>query len=69
MKKLIKIYLHSDKTDMCGQGEDEGLEDSAFEEFKYALYEVEFTLEVDTVTGQYEIKTIDCGDGCGLFTR
>jgi len=44
---IIKAYLHSTKDEMYWAGKDAGLSKEALENFKHALYEVEFDLEVD----------------------
>lgn len=59
MAKVRKTtYLHSNKEDMYDIGQSLGLTGSALDQFMYALYEVEFDLEVDTVTGDYTIKNV-----------
>ncbi len=59
MKKIIKHYLHSDKETNRDIGQEAGLTEEALKEFRYALYEVEFELEVDTETGDYKILTVN----------
>lgn len=54
-----KVYLHSSKSEMAGRGEEMELDEIALENFVYALYEVEFTLEVDTKTGFYKITHVN----------
>lgn len=56
MKKIIKMYLHSDKESNFELGEEIGLSEKAIQEqFKYALYEVEFDVEVDMETGETKV--------------
>jgi len=61
MKKQVKVYLHSSKEDNWftfseALGIDaEDYDNEILKKLQYALYEVEFTLEVDTETGEYEI--------------
>lgn len=55
-KKIIKMYLHGDKESNWEQGKKIGLSDEAISEnFAYALYEVEFDVEVDMETGDTKI--------------
>lgn len=49
------MYLHSDKDNNYDKGEELGLSDKAMQNFKYALYEVECDVELDTVTGKTRI--------------
>lgn len=59
-KRIIKMYLHSDKEDNWDIGEEIGLSEEAIsEEFKYALYEVEVDVEVDMETGKTKILAVD----------
>ena len=58
-KVKTKVYLHSSKEEMLDEGVAAGLCDDALATFMYALYEVEFELEVDTVTGDYRILNIE----------
>ena len=53
-----KAYLHSYKETMLDLGEEIGLSEKALGEFMYALYEVEFDLEVDSETGSYKIVNV-----------
>lgn len=53
-----KVYLHSDKDSMRYFGKQIGLSEKAMGEFIYALYEVEFNLEVDSKTGSYKITSV-----------
>jgi len=65
MKKKINYYLHSSKESNVDKFIDEFLDgdydryDEVPEKFRYAFYEVEFEIEVDTKTGEYEILTVD----------
>ncbi len=52
--KRAKVYLHSSKECMRDSGEELGLQGEALREFSYALYEVEFDLEVNE-NGTYKI--------------
>lgn len=54
----ITAYLHSSKEYMWELGEDHGLTDEQLESFKYALYEVEFDLDVDK-EGNVEIIKVN----------
>lgn len=56
---LITTYLHSDKESMLETGRRHGLKPEALQGFKYALYEVEFTLKVDEETGDAEIIEVN----------
>ena len=55
----VKKYLHSSKENNLDLAKKIGLDDEAAENFMYALYEVEFELEVDMETGDYEIVSVD----------
>lgn len=55
MKKVIKMYLHSSKDSNYEKAEELGLSEEATQKFKYALYEVEFDVEVDMETGDTKI--------------
>lgn len=56
MKKIIKMYLHSDKESNWSLGEEIGLsEEAIINHFKYALYEVECEVEVDMETGESKL--------------
>lgn len=63
-KIQLKRYLHSCKEDNYDailnalEGSDITMSGEALRNFSYALYEVEFTLEVDTETGNYTIVDI-----------
>lgn len=65
MKKVIKMYLHSSKDYCTDKFLDEFLDgdydriDEVPDEFRYALYEVEFDVEVDSETGKTKILKID----------
>lgn len=52
-------YLHSGKESMLDLGEEIGLEGEALNTFMYALYEVEFELEVDMSTGEHKILKVN----------
>jgi len=41
-----KLYLHSSKESMWDEGEELGLTEQQLDNFKYALYTVEFEVEV-----------------------
>ena len=66
-KVKTKMYLHSDKDSNYETGGELKLKGEALRNFAYALYEVEFELEVDTKTGEYKIlntsisKENECG--------
>ena len=56
MKKVIKMYLHSDKEDNWDLAQELGISEEAYREhFKYTLYEVECEVEVDTETGESKL--------------
>lgn len=59
--KLIKtkMYLHNTKESNYQQGEELGLSEKAMENFKYALYEVEFVVEINEDSGEVEIIAVD----------
>jgi len=65
MKKVIKMYLHSSKEGNCDKyieeflGNDYDRADEIPDNFRYALYEVEFDVEVDTETGDTKILKCD----------
>lgn len=46
-KKIITVYLHSDKEIMYQAGKESGLSEEQLDLFKYALAQVEFDLLVD----------------------
>jgi hypothetical protein len=54
-KKIIKMYLHGSKETNWDIGQENGLEGEALSNFMYALYEVEFEVEVDMKTGDSKI--------------
>lgn len=55
-----KMSLHSDKCDNSYFGEEElGLTGEALENFKYALYEVVFGVDVNEESGEVEIETVN----------
>ena len=58
-KKIIKMYLHGSKENNYDQGEEIGLTGDALDNFAYALYEVEFDVEVDMKTGEQRILKVD----------
>jgi hypothetical protein len=53
------MYLHSSKEDNQDIGEKLGLTGKALHNFKYALYEVEFDVEVDGENGNVEILAVN----------
>lgn len=56
------LYLHSSKDDMIYIAETElELSKEAASSFRYALYEVEFDVEVNPETGNYEILEVRDG--------
>ena len=65
MKKMIKMYLHSSKEENTDKFLEEFLDgdydrmDEVPDEFRYALYEVEFDVEVDIKTGETEIILVN----------
>lgn len=68
MKKVIKMYLHSSKESNVDKYLEEFLDedydryDEVPDNFKYALYEVEFDVEVDTETGDTNILKVNGKD-------
>lgn len=58
--KKVTMYLHGDKETNFDVAAGLGIQPGtpAEEQFKYALYEVEFELEVDTQTGEYKICSV-----------
>ena len=54
-KITTKMYLYGDKESNYGTGEELGLEGEALKNFSYALYEVDFDVEVDTKSGDCRI--------------
>lgn len=53
------VYVHGDKESNWTTGEEIGLSEEAIREnFKYALYEVAFNLEVNE-DGTYKIKSLE----------
>lgn len=57
-KIKTKMYLHGDKESAWEKGKKLKLKGEALKNFMYALYEVEFLLEVDTKTGEYKILKV-----------
>lgn len=57
-----KLYLSSDKADNYYRGEQLGLSEEALHGFRYALYEVEFDVDIDEVTGELVIEKVVYGD-------
>jgi hypothetical protein len=54
-----KMYLHSDKGANAYEGEEElGLSGQALENFMYALYEVEFDVDINEETGEVTIERV-----------
>lgn len=56
---IVKMYLHGDKADSYNDGLAAGLDETALQNFKYALYEVEFDVEVNPENGQHRIVAVD----------
>lgn len=54
-----KVYLHGYKESMRDLGSKIGLKGEALNEFQYGFNEVEFDIEVDELTGEYEIIAVD----------
>ena len=59
MKTITKAWLHSSKDTMADIGGELEMSEEAINVFKYALYEVEFELLVDTETGQFDITKVN----------
>lgn len=63
MIKPYKMYTHSSKEDNYYSAVEDHVIDEGNQEalnlFKYALYEVEFDVEVDTETGQVMIHKVN----------
>ncbi len=57
-----KMYLHSEKDTNYGDGGELGLQDKALDSFKYALYEVEFDVEINEETGHATIVKLNGRD-------
>jgi hypothetical protein len=53
------IWLHSEKQSNREDGEKLGLTGEALDNFMYACYEVELTVEVDEETGESKIIACD----------
>jgi len=53
------MYLHSSKDSNNELGEKLGLSEKAMEVFKYALYEVEFDVEIDEENGEVTILAVN----------
>lgn len=53
------MYLHGSKEDNWDKGEEIGLSEKALDKFKYALYEVEFEIEVNEETGESTILKVN----------
>lgn len=53
------MYLHSHKDSNYEIGEELGLSKKALGNFVYALYEVEFDVEIDKETGDCKIIGVD----------
>jgi hypothetical protein len=64
-KKVIKMYLHSNKESNTDKYIEEFLDgdydrcEEVPDKFMYALYEVEFDVEVDLITGDTIILKVD----------
>ncbi len=56
---ITKMYLHSNKEGNLGLGMDLELSGNALNNFMYALYEVEFEVDVDEVTGEVDILKVN----------
>lgn len=56
---LIKMYLHSTEEANLELAEELKLNELATQAFKYALYEVEFDVDVDPTTGEVEILKVN----------
>ena len=56
---ITKMYLHGDKCSNIEDGEELGLSEEALKTFAYALYEVEFEVEVNEETGETYILKVD----------
>ena len=54
-----KLYSHSSKESNYFHGQKLGLSRKALSTFEYALYEVEFDVEVNENTGDIEILKVD----------
>ena len=54
-----KMYLHSSKEGNYDDGVELGLHGKALDNFAYALYEVEFDVEIDEKTGDCRIVSVD----------
>ena len=54
----VIVFLHSNKESMWEKAEEIGLSEEAIKMFKYALSEVEFTLDVND-DGTYEILEVN----------
>jgi hypothetical protein len=59
------MYLHSDKGANAYEGEELGLTGEALDNFMYALYEIEFQVDVNMETGVVTIERIL--DGLTVF--
>lgn len=60
MKKIIKMYLHSRKEGNLDMVDEIGITNKeAVSNFSYALYEVEFDVEVDTETSETKILKVN----------
>ncbi len=57
-----KMYLHSEKESNLEDASELGLKDKAMDSFKYALYEVEFDVEIDEDTGHVTIVKLNGRD-------
>ncbi len=56
---LKKMYLHSSKESNLEEGAEWGLTGDALKEFRYALYEVEFDVDVNVKTGEVIILKVN----------
>lgn len=53
------VYLHSSKDNMGDKAEELNLSENAAGQFRYALSEVKFDLDVNEETGMVEILAVD----------
>jgi len=60
--KIVKMYLHGNKSENWCQGGEIFLAGPAREKFCYALYEVEFEAKVNLLTGETTILKVTSGN-------
>jgi hypothetical protein len=53
------LYIHSEKETLYEIGEELGLTGEALQNFSYALYEVDFEVDVDEKTGDITILKVN----------